>query len=187
MTQLVTPTLCRAAFAFDDFEVRTQAKERIVCGIVAPFDTPTFVGAYTEVFRKGAFTKTIQERGHKVKLLALHNEKTMPLGAARRLEETATGLYGEFKVSRTAAGDEALALIEDGAIDSFSVGFVPIPHRDQWSRDRSSVERHEVKLLEVSLVPFPAYADAVITAVRNATTENTTPLKDKWSRILATL
>ena len=142
---------------------------RTVGGLVVPYGTPTEIremgGTYTEVFRAGAFAKSIAERGSKTKLLAAHQRDRLPIGKASALVETADGLLGEFYVSRTQAGDDALELIRDGALDAFSVGFEPI--RDEWSRDRSSVERVEARLWEVSLVTIPAYEDALVSSVRS--------------------
>lgn len=152
-----------------DLEVRSDG--RTVVGIVCPFDEETTVvergRTYTEVFRRQAFDRTIAERGaERVKLLALHNRETLPLGRATLLRPDSRGLYGEFRVSATVSGDEALALVVDGALDAFSVGFRPMPNGDRWNRERSRVERVEVALAEVSLVPWGAYAGAVVQGVR---------------------
>ncbi len=151
-----------------DLELRGDG--RTVVGIAVPYDSPTFIrdatGSYTEVFRRGAFAKTIAERGDKVKFLAQHDRRSMPLGRATLLREDAAGLYGEFRVSATQAGDEALELIRDGALDGLSIGFRPI--NQKVSKDRSMVERTEAGLDEVSAVTFPAYDGAVIAGVRAA-------------------
>lgn len=148
-----------------DLEVRSDG--RTVVGIAVPFDAPAEIGPVSEVFRRGAFARTIAERGSRVKFLALHDQGRLPLGRATLLREDASGLYAEFRVSATAAGDEALELIRDGALDSLSIGFRPI--RDAWNATRSIVERLEVALAEVSAVAFPAYDGAAITAVRSDT------------------
>ena len=154
-----------------DLEVRGDG--RTLYGVVVPFDTPTRIssrleGAFTETFRRGAFERTIRERGGKVRLAVLHDETTrLPIGRATELREDPAGLVGEFRVSATVQGDEVLALVRDGALDGLSVGFRPI--RDRWSKGRQSVERLEVALSEVSVVASPAYADARIVGVRAAT------------------
>lgn len=153
-------TLYRHA-PLEDFEIRSEARE--IAGVVVPFDTPTDVGNYTEVFRRGAFTRTIAERGDRVKLLFGH-DTARPLGRAVHLAEEARGLVGTFKVARTVAGDEALELVRSGALDSFSIGFVPITHR--WVGD--VLERTEVKAMEASLVAMPAYEGALVESVRHA-------------------
>ncbi len=149
-----------------DIEVRAGGEGRTVTGIVVPFDRTARVSdggpSYDEMFVQGAFKRTIQHRGDKVKLLSQHNARTNPLGRATLLREDAAGLYGEFYVSRTTAGDEALELLRDGALDSFSVGFSPIKHE---KRGRTIV-RTEVGLREASLVTFPAYEGALVGGVR---------------------
>lgn len=149
-----------------DLEVRADG--RTVVGIAVPFGErfEFLPGRAEEVFVRGAFRRTIAERGaQSVKFLGLHNHQVMPLGRAETLREDTKGLFGEFRVSKTAAGDEALELIRDGALDGLSIGFTPI--NDKWSADKSLVERLEVKLHEVSAVAFPAYDGARIKALRS--------------------
>jgi HK97 family phage prohead protease len=149
-----------------DLEVRSDSEGRTITGIVVPFERAARVSdggpSYDEMFRAGAFAKTIQERGDRVKLLSQHQAGRNPLGRATMLREDGSGLYGEFRVSRTQAGDEALELVRDGALDSFSVGFSPVKH----VKEGKTVVRTEVALREASLVTFPAYQDARIAAVR---------------------
>lgn len=153
------------AFA-TDLEVRSQGDGRTIHGIVVPFDRAATVSdggpAYEEAFQRGSFAKTIAERGDKVKLLLHHNARSNPLGRATLLREDGGGLYGEFRVSQTNAGDEALELVRDGAFDSFSVGFSGI----KAEKRGGTVWRTEVALREVSLVTFPSYAGALVGGVR---------------------
>lgn len=148
-----------------DLEVRSDG--RTVHGVAVPWDTPARVndgfGPYTETFRRGSFERTIRERGHKVKALANHDRRSLPLGRAHVVREDAAGLYTELRVSKTRAGDEALELVRDGALDAFSVGFLPVKQVDGPD---GLVERTEVRLNEVSLVAFPAYDGAAIAGVR---------------------
>lgn len=161
--------LLRRAGSFADLEIRSDG--RTVVGLAVPFNAATEIGSpmgtYVETFRAGAFARTIAERGDRVKFLALHNDQQMPLGRATVLREEARGLVAELRVSKTAAGDEALALINDGALDALSIGFTPV--RDQWTSDRSSVDRLEVRLHEISIVNAGAYAGARVLAVRSET------------------
>lgn len=149
----------------EDFEVRSS--QRIIEGIVAPFNKPTKVGRYTESFGSGAFSKSIAERGDRIKLQREHSDPPSPIGRAVDWKTDNRYLRGAFKVSKTLAGDEALELAADGTLDSFSIGFQAIPGGDHWSADRSLCTRSEVRLMEVSLVAFPMYNDAVVTAVRH--------------------
>ena len=150
-----------------DIEVRADSTGRTIAGIFVPWDSPAMVSdggrPYREQFQCGSLAKTIRERGDRVKFLSQHDSRTNPLGVAKVLREDAAGAYGEFVVSRTQAGDEALELVRDGSLDSFSVGFTPVKHE---KRDGVLV-RTEVALREVSLVTFPAYEDARVAGIRS--------------------
>lgn len=159
-------TLYRAHPA--DLEIRSDG--RTIAGIAVPFDEPAEIrdlhGSYTEVFRRGAFAKTIRERANAIKLLINHDAMSrLPIGAASLLKEDTAGLFGEFRVSATRDGDEALELVRDGVLDGFSIGFRPVKGGDRRTRDM--LERIQVKLTEVSAVAFPSYLGAKILAVRS--------------------
>ena len=150
-------------------DVSIRSDGRTVYGIAMPFDTEAVVndgfGPYTEIFRKGSFAKTIRERADRIKLCVNHDKlRRLPIGKAVSLREDSSGLFGEFRVSRTAEGDEALTLIRDGVVDAFSVGFIPDKEREVA---RGVIERTEVKLSEVSVCSFPAYEKALIAGVRS--------------------
>lgn len=148
-----------------DLSIRADGDGRTVSGIVVPFDTVARVSdggpSYEERFQRGAFAKTIAERGDRVKLLMQHDSRE-PVGKAVELREDPAGLFGSFRVSNVPAGDHALELVRDGVIDSFSVGFSPVKH----TRDGVVTVRTEVALREASLVTFPAYDTARVTALR---------------------
>jgi len=103
------------------------------------------------------------------------------LGRATLLKETDAGLYAEFKISKTRAGDEALALVQDGALDQLSVGFMPIKNK---KRPDGVMERLKAHLAEVSLVTFGAYGEmASITGMREGQPQ-LTPRLDEARKIL---
>jgi HK97 family phage prohead protease len=150
-------------------DLSTRSDGRTVFGIAVPFDREAKVndgfGPYTEVFKRGAFAKTIRENGSNVKLLVNHDKyQRLPIGKATTLREDAAGLYGEFRVSQTREGDETLTLIRDGVVDAFSIGFVPVKEREPRP---GLVERTEVRLTETSVVAFPSYEHALIGGVRS--------------------
>jgi len=154
-----------------DLSIRSDG--RTVYGIVMPYGVETRVndgfGPYTEVFRMGAFDKTIRERGDRIKLNVNHDKyNQLPIGIATAWKTNdRAGLIGEFRVSATEAGDEALTLIRDGVADSFSAGFKPvIPGPNDPVPRNGLVERTEAKLDHVAVVAFPAYEQARITGVR---------------------
>lgn len=154
-----------------DLSIRSDG--RTIYGIVMPYNVETQVndghGPYTEVFRMGAFDKTIRERGDRIKLNVNHDKyNQLPIGVATGWKTNdRAGLIGEFRVSSTKAGDETLTLIRDGVADSFSAGFRPVIPGPRDPIPRSGVvERIEAKLDHVAVVGFPAYEQARITGVR---------------------
>ena len=163
----MSDALIERALVHADLEIRSEGDGRTVYGLAVPFDRESTVndgyGPYQEVFRRGAFAKTVGEYASKVKLLGNHNRQKFPLGKATALREDAAGLVGEFYISKTREGDEAIELVRDGVLDSFSVGFAPVKDR---KAGKSLVERLEVKLREVSLVAFPAYEGAAVGGIR---------------------
>lgn len=157
-----------------DLEIR-GGDGRTLCGICAPFGTRTLIGhslrngnEVYETIAPGAFARTITERGPSmVKLLAQHDMKSNPIGRATKLIEQAKGLYGEFRVSNTQAGDETLELVRDGSLDGLSIGFEIVRSRESGDSP-ILVTVEEAKLHEVSVVTWPAYDDARVEAVRSA-------------------
>jgi HK97 family phage prohead protease/HK97 family phage major capsid protein len=138
-----------------EFEVRADLEERTITGLAVPYGQDANIGgAYMERFVPGAITDVTD-----VKLFYGHEE---PIGKVLTGRETDAGYEITAKVSDTARGNEVMTLMRDGVLNKFSVGFVPL----ESERDGSTVTRTKVSLKEVSVVPFPAFAGANITEVR---------------------
>ncbi|CAB4155403.1 Prohead protease [uncultured Caudovirales phage] len=158
------------------FEIReSDLEQREVIGRAVPYnDTIDIGGGSSERFVPGS----VDLNSH-VKLFRDHKDI---IGKVQQMEEREDGLWIRAKISSTKLGDETLALVKDGAINSFSVGFVPLVDEKQ---DRTII-RKKVKLKEVSLVAFPAYENASVTEVREIkeeTMENTTTTPDYTTAI----
>lgn len=163
-------------------EIRSESDAggdgRTIFGLAVPFDVELDVydwwDDYTEVFRKGSFSKTIRDRKHPVPLLVSHERRGLPIGAATELSEEEDGLHAAFHLSATPKADEVLALVADDAISGLSIGFEPVSHRVTDAAKRTPPgkwdlhERTEVILREVSVCNFPAYADAGVHGSRSA-------------------
>jgi HK97 family phage prohead protease len=163
-----------------NLELRANSDGRTIFGIAVPYNIEQRItSTMVEVFRKGVFSEVIKAP-HRVKLLRGHGENNV-LGRATLLKETDNGLYAEFKISKTRAGDEALALVQDGALDQLSVGFMPIKNK---KRPDGVMERLKAHLAEVSLVTFGAYGEmASITGMREGQPQ-LTPRLDEARKIL---
>jgi HK97 family phage prohead protease/HK97 family phage major capsid protein len=138
-----------------EFEVRADIEERTITGIAVPYGQDANIGgAYMERFVPGAISDVTD-----VKLFYGHEE---PIGKVLTGRDTEEGYEITAKVSDTARGNEVMTLMRDGVLNKFSVGFVPL----ESEREGSTVTRTKVSLKEVSVVPFPAFAGANITEVR---------------------
>jgi HK97 family phage prohead protease/HK97 family phage major capsid protein len=138
-----------------EFEVRADLEERTITGIAVPYGQDANIGGqYTERFVPGAISDVVD-----VKLFYGHEE---PIGKVLTGRDTEEGYEVTARVSDTPRGNEVLTLMRDGVLNKFSVGFVPL----ESERDGSTVTRTKVSLKEISVVPFPAFAGANITEVR---------------------
>lgn len=144
-------------------------------GVAVPFGDiiDTWDGA--ETFDRDCSFDGLDE----AKLCFEHGET---IGRITNAESTDDGLHITARISDTARGRDAMTLIRDGVLDSFSVGFVPI----ESQKDRDGItHRRKVRLLETSIVSWPAYQNAKMTksaapAVehRKETMENNNELMD---------
>jgi HK97 family phage prohead protease len=141
------------------FEARADLEERTIVGLAVPYgQTADIGGMYQERFAPGAID-SIED----VKLFYGHEE---PIGKIVEGRDTEAGFEIVAKVSDTARGNEVLTLMRDGVLNKFSVGFIP----EESEKDGSTITRTKVSLKEVSVVPFPAFAGANITEVREEQT-----------------
>jgi HK97 family phage prohead protease len=143
--------------------VDTEARE--FDGIAVPWDTPAEIhdwdGDYVETFARGSVVDSDDAL-----VVYRHDE---PIGRLVRAEDADAGWDVSGRLSATRDADDAYALLRDGVIAALSVGFEPIEEVRTVDDDGTvHVNRTKVKVREVSLVPFPAYDAARITAVRSA-------------------
>ena len=68
-----------------------------------------------DVIRRGAYTKTIKENGHRVKYLYQH-DMTKPLGRPFNLYEDEKGLVFEASIPKTQLGKDVIELMKAGVM-----------------------------------------------------------------------
>lgn len=180
MTEIETRTV-----SFDGIETRTDDDGfRHLVGVVVPW-----AGQYrmpngmTESFDRGAFTKTLRERGSKIPLYQQHESRsTLPVGNAVKWQNTSDGLVADFRMARTERAAEVLTLADDGMVTGLSVGFVPIRSRQETRGDQSHIVRIEARMDHVGFVSQPAYDGARVLSVRawDADDAEQVPRLAKW-------
>lgn len=120
---------------------------------------------------KGAFARSIRQRGARgIKLLWQH-DPSEPIGILDQVREDGRGLHvrGRLLLNLKRAG-EAYALMRAGALDGLSIGYRTILSDLEA---RTGVRRLlDVDLWEVSLVTFPMQEAARISAFKSTSVES---------------
>jgi uncharacterized protein len=161
-----------------DFEVRAEGDGMTFTGYASVFNSPSEdLGGFIEYVAPGAFKRSLQSR-NEVKLLWNHDSGE-PLASLRggtmSLVEDSRGLKVTASLPNTTRGRDIAELLRTKVIDSMSFGFNVI--RDSWASDGKTRTLESVRLFEVSIVSFPAYA-ATVAQVRSAQTINPDELAD---------
>ena len=142
-----------------EFEARADLEQRTITGLAVPYGQDANIGgAYNERFVPGAITDVTD-----VKIFYGHEHDNLPIGKVISGRETDAGYEITARLTEgVQRADETLALMRDGVLNKFSVGFVPL----ESERDGQTITRTKVALKEVSVVAWPAFAGANITEVR---------------------
>jgi len=124
-----------------------------------------------DVIEAGAFAKTLQERGQRVKICWQHDWRE-PIGKPLELREDAQGLFVKARLSDTQRGRDALTLLRDGVVDELSFGYETI--KSEWGKDGDGQRVRllkELRLYEISPVTAAMNEQARISAVKAAIPE----------------
>jgi HK97 family phage major capsid protein len=149
------------AFAGGAAEFRADPEKRTVSGLLLPFNVPTSDGrgirfaAGSVTWQKAAVSRVKLDREHDLGQL---------LGSAVKVDSGEHGVSAAFKVARTPAGDEALALAADGALDGLSAVVriteaIPDPVHEGGTLVTAAT------LVRATLTADPAFDDARLSAV----------------------
>jgi uncharacterized protein len=144
------------------FEIREDSANGDIVGtghgLAVPYGTETKIGGLRESFAPGAFD--VNEVIGKP-LAYRHGE---PIGRITGAESREDGLYIDFDIVNTAQGRDAAVLARTDSIKGLSVGFISA--RSAMSKARDMITHTAANLLEVSLTPYPAYATAGVSSIR---------------------
>lgn len=160
------------AFAGDAVEFKADPEKRTVSGLLLPFGVQTADGrrirfaAGSVTWQKAAVSRIKLDREHDLGQL---------LGSATKVDSGDAGVTAAFKVARTPAGDEALALAADGALDGMSAvvritDAIPDPAHEGGTLVTAAT------LVRATLTADPAFDDARLSSV--ALTSEGTPVME---------
>lgn len=169
-----------------------DTKARRIQGRAVPYGVEIDLGWYFESMAPGVFTKSIREAARELPLLLFHDGRSLDtvVGKATAWQENVkgsdgiSGLEGVWELDADESADRALAKVESGSLNFMSVGFQPkagdLGSEYRWDDDDElHVLRKEARLLEVSLTPTPAYADAIASKARHQVTPGR-PRLERW-------
>lgn len=119
-------------------------------------------GRFKERIAPGAFAKTLQENGARVRLQFDHGQHpligSLPIGAIRKLKEDRRGLFVEARLADNWLIQPVREAIENGSIDGMSFRFSVV--NETWDKQDTDLPERtitEVKLMELGPVVWPAY------------------------------
>ncbi len=141
------------------FEVKSQQEDNLhVAGYASVFNVEDGAG---DIVMPGAFKDAILSK--KIKLLWQHKQE-VPIGVIEKIYEDEKGLYIAATINGTTlAGKDAKSLIEQGAVNGFSIGFLVL---ESHLNDNGNQVITKADLWEVSVVTFPCNRHAVIDEVK---------------------
>lgn len=118
-----------------------------------------------DIIERGAYTKTIQEHGNRVRYLWQH-DITRPIGKMRELEEDEKGLRFVAEIPKTTFGNDVIELMKFGVITENSVGILPI--LKDYNEETKTRHIKEVKLYEISAVTLASNDQAMINEIKSS-------------------
>jgi len=166
----------------DDFEIRLaeDGDGLTIAGYIARFGEPTMIsdhlGEYSEEIARGAFARTIAERGpQRVRMQFDHGHDplfgALPIGVWTDLREDKRGLFGVGRILDDWRTIPIRAAIEAQALDGMSFRFKVVA--DRWRKADGAPDHRtlrEVALFEAGPVVNPAYSTTTL-ALRSAALE----------------
>jgi uncharacterized protein len=161
-----------------DFVLDTKAvtEDGQIEGLAAGYGN---VDAGGDVIVPGALARSL--KGRKSVPMLMYHDQTRPAGVWTDFAESREGLVVKGQLSLSSQiGQEAHALVRDGAIGGLSIGYRTI--RDQLvGKTRQLLE---LALYEVSLVTIPMNERAVITSVKSIVEDGRLPTLPEFENFL---
>ena len=140
---------------FNSDILTANTSKREIQGIIVPFGSTGYTNMGEVVFEQNSL-----QLNDNVKLYEDHDMSKVR-GKLISHEVTPIGIVGKFKVARTTAGDDILALAQDGLKSGLSIG----ASIDQYENVENKIVVSAAKIVEVSVVDTPAFSEAQITDV----------------------
>lgn len=158
--------------SFQTKEVNFDEDSRTVTGYLATWG---FKDSDDDILLKGCCAKSLQERGvesntnRKIAFCWMHNMND-PIGKFLKLEEDDYGLYFEAKLDDPDAvpnAKRAMAQLKSGTLNQFSIGFIYVWDKVEYSEDQDAFIVKEINLFEGSVVTMGANEMTYFAGMKN--------------------
>lgn len=156
----------KKTFTLTDLKMYGDEEERKFEGYASTFGNEDRHG---DIVVNGAFAASLQQHVKEgtMPAMLLHHDMKRPIGKWTSVKEDATGLRVAGTLTKGVRdADEAYALLKDGALNSMSIGYIPV--KEEYDRKTGANLLQEVKLHEISLVTIPANQAALVSGVKDA-------------------
>ena len=133
-------------------------------GYASTFDAPYEVDGMTETIARGAFERTLREKPDVFAFIGHDPNRVIArtTNGSLALQQDGHGLKVVLRPVDTQDGRDAATLVRTGTLDSMSFGFLVKDDSIEMRDGRLHREIRDVELHEVSIVAFPANANARI-------------------------
>ena len=144
-----------------DYEFKiTSDKERIIEG----YASTSSIDSVNDIVLPSAFEKSLEKFLSGRGTLLFNHDPNQVVGPIIAAKIDNKGLYITAKVGKGwKTADEVWNMIKAGAVKGFSIGFIPKDAEYDHEKDVRIIK--EVDLIEISVTPIPANADASFTFV----------------------
>jgi HK97 family phage prohead protease len=149
---------------FASLELRGLKRDGTFSGYASIFGE---VDLGKDAIERGAFRKSLSERGPEGVRMLFQHDPSEPIGAWKTIREDGRGLYVEGVLADgVARAREVHQLLKNAALDGLSIGFRTVRARTDA---KSGVRRIlEADLWEISVVTFPMLPSARVQNVKDA-------------------
>jgi len=173
-------------------ELRAAGEGRTISGTAIVFNTESVLlqDMFTEIIEPGAVTPALLAECD-ILMLVNHEDEMIPLARSKKgtgtlnIVLTPTGVDFSFEAKKTATGDEILAAVRAGDMDSMSFAFIVAENGDKWMSKPDGTYLRTISKFELftdfSIVNGPAYIEASCRSLdkfKETRTEPPTPPAD---------
>lgn len=167
-------------YSFETKEISLNSQSRTISGYAAIFNN---VDKSKDILLKGAFSKSISERGpestanDKIIFLWMHDPHE-PIGRITKLVEDDRGLYFEAVIDDIELGNRTIKQLESGTLNQFSIGYEYIWDKIEYDEEKDAYFVKEVILWELSVVSVGCNGLTEYTGLKSAE-----EIEDKFEKL----